>query len=168
MKNNLAKYIESTWETLKSEGVSTMMKVEESKAPIYLRANDQTVAFLLTIDAQREIDIKSQQYSNVNISIEKLDILGNNLSEIAITPEEVTLAPGENLTLKINGFGGLNVKTVQVENKEFTFESDNDTYATVDETGLVHAVADGVSNVTVKYKKDESIKDTITVNVVTA
>lgn len=120
--------------------------------------------------AETSFNASAQATNNkfANISIEKLDILGNNLSEIAITPEEVTLAPGENLTLKINGFGGLNVKTVQVENKEFTFKSDNDTYATVDETGLVHAVADGVSNVTVKYKKDESISDTVTVNVVTA
>lgn len=103
-----------------------------------------------------------------NISIEKLNILGDNLSEIAVTPEEVTLKENEEITLKINGFGGLNVKTVQVENKEFTFESDNDTYATVDETGKIKGVAVGSAVVTVTSKKNPEIKDTVTINVTSA
>ena len=120
--------------------------------------------------AETSFNASAQATNNkfANISIEKLDILGNNLSEIAVTPEEVTLKENEEITLKINGFGGLNVKTVQVENKEFTFESHNDTYATVDETGKIKGVAVGSAVVTVTNKKNSEIKDTVTINVTSA
>ena len=101
-------------------------------------------------------------------SIEKLDFLSSNLTEIAVTPYEVTLAPAETLTLKINGFGDGIVKTVQVSNDEFTFESSEPTHAKINEAGIVEALADGTTTITVKYKKDETISDTVTVNVVTA
>lgn len=71
-RNELIKHIELTWENLKEEGVATMLKVDESKAPIYLRANDQTVAFLLAATTTNELDFKSKKYNNVSISIEKL------------------------------------------------------------------------------------------------
>lgn len=71
-RNELIKHIELTWENLKEEGVATMLKVDESKAPIYLRANDQTVAFLLATATTNELDIKPKKYNNVSISIEKL------------------------------------------------------------------------------------------------
>lgn len=71
-KNELIKHIELIWENLKDEGVSTMMKMDESKAPIYLRANDQTVSFLLAVSMERELDIKQKKYYNVNIAVEKL------------------------------------------------------------------------------------------------
>lgn len=71
-KNELIKHIELIWENLKDEGVSTMMKMDESKAPIYLRANDQTVSFLLAVSSERELDIKQKKYYNVNIAVEKL------------------------------------------------------------------------------------------------
>ena len=123
-------------------------------------------------NAETSFNASAQATNNkfASVSLEKLDYIGSNLAEIAVTPEEVTLAPGETISLKINGFGGANsnIKTVVVSNDEFTFKSDNDTYATVDETGLVHAASDGTATITVKYKKDESISDTVTVNVVTA
>lgn len=120
--------------------------------------------------AETSFNASAQATNNkfANISIEKLDILGDNLSEIAITPEEVTLKENEEITLKINGFGGLNVKTVQVSADEFTFESDNDTYATVDETGKIKGVAAGSAVITVTSKKNPEIKDTAKITVITA
>lgn len=103
-----------------------------------------------------------------NCSIEKLSFLTDNLTEIAVTPYEVTLAPTETVTLKVNGFGDGIIKTVQVSNDEFTFESDNDAYATVDETGKIKGVADGVVTITVKNKKNPEIKDTAKITVITA
>lgn len=101
-------------------------------------------------------------------SIEKLDFLSSNLTEIAIVPEEVTLNVGESLNLKIQGFGDGIIKTVQVANADFDFESSEDTYATVSAEGLVEAKAEGVATITATSKKNPEIKDTITVNVVTA
>ena len=49
-KIELIKHIELTWEQLKEDGVTTMMRIDGSRAPIFLRASDQTVAFLLTMD----------------------------------------------------------------------------------------------------------------------
>lgn len=71
-KNELIKYIELTWENLKEEGTSTMLKVEGSRAPFFLRANDQAVAFLITMDIKRDPDIKPKKFNNVSIQIEKL------------------------------------------------------------------------------------------------
>ena len=71
-RNELIKYIELTWENLKDEGTTTMLRVDESKAPIFLRATDQTVAFLITLDINRDPDIKQKKYNNVSIQIEKL------------------------------------------------------------------------------------------------
>lgn len=70
-KDELIRYIERTWEDLKEDHVSIMMKVEGSSAPLYLRADEQTVAFLLTMDVKREPDIKPKKYNNVSIQIEK-------------------------------------------------------------------------------------------------
>ena len=71
-KSELIKYIELTWEQLKEDQVSTMLRVEGSTAPLFLHARDQSVAFLLTVDVNREIDIKPKKYNNVSIHIEKL------------------------------------------------------------------------------------------------
>ena len=71
-RNELIKYIELTWENLKDEGTTIMLRVDESKAPIFLRATDQTVAFLITLDINRDPDIKQKKYNNVSIQIEKL------------------------------------------------------------------------------------------------
>jgi hypothetical protein len=68
----LIKYIECTWEQLKEDQVSTMLRVEGSTAPLFLHAREQTVGFLLTVDASRELDIKPKKYANVSIHIEKL------------------------------------------------------------------------------------------------
>ncbi|MER8318559.1 hypothetical protein ABS199_19585, partial [Acinetobacter baumannii] len=38
----LIKHIELTWEQLKEDGVTTMMRIDGSRAPIFLRASDQT------------------------------------------------------------------------------------------------------------------------------
>lgn len=78
-KNELIKHIELIWENLKDEGVSTMMKMDESKAPIYLRANGQTVSFLLAVSIERELDITQKKYNNVNISVEKLSSETNGI-----------------------------------------------------------------------------------------
>ena len=71
-KNELIKYIELTWEQLKEDQVSTMLRVDGSTAPLFLHARDQSVAFLLTVDVNRDIDIKPKKYNNVSIHIEKL------------------------------------------------------------------------------------------------
>lgn len=71
-RNELIKYIELTWEQLKEDQVSTMLRVEGSSAPLFLHARDQSVAFLLTVDADRELDISTKKYNNVSINIEKL------------------------------------------------------------------------------------------------
>lgn len=99
--------------------------------------------------------------------IEKLSFLGSNLSEIAVTPYEVTLAPAETVTLKVNGFGDGIIKTVQVSNDEFTFESSENSFVTVNEAGVITAVADGTATITVTNKKNTEIKDTVEVTVVT-
>ena len=103
-----------------------------------------------------------------NCSIEKLSFLKDNLTEIAVTPYEVTLAPTETVTLKVNGFGDGIIKTVQVSNDEFTFESSDDSFVTVNEAGVITAVADGTATITVTNKKNAEIKDTVEVTVVTA
>ena len=97
-----------------------------------------------------------------------MSFLKDNLTEIAIVPEEVTLNVGEEIVLKIQGFGDGIIKTVQVANADFDFESSEDTYATVSAEGLVEAKAEGVATITATSKKNPVIKDTITVNVVTA
>ena len=71
-KIELIKHIELTWEQLKEDGVTTMMRIDGSRAPIFLRASDQTVAFLLTMDINRTLDIKPKKFNNVSIQIEKL------------------------------------------------------------------------------------------------
>ena len=68
----LIKHIELTWEQLKEDGVTTMMRIDGSRAPIFLRASDQIVAFLLTMDINRTLDIKPKKFNNVSIQIEKL------------------------------------------------------------------------------------------------
>ena len=73
MKNNeLLQYIAQTWEGLKDDGLSKMIKVEGSRAPIFLRVSNQKVAFLLTVDVNREPDIKPKKFNNVSIQIEKM------------------------------------------------------------------------------------------------
>ena len=69
-RNELINYIELTWENLKDEGINTMLRLEGSKAPLFLRAVNQTVAFLLTLDINRDVDIKQRQFNNVSIEIE--------------------------------------------------------------------------------------------------
>ena len=71
-KIELIKHIELIWEQLKEDGVTTMMRIDGSRAPIFLRASDQTVAFLLTMDINRTLDIKPKKFNNVSIQIEKL------------------------------------------------------------------------------------------------
>ena len=71
-KNDLYIHIHETWEQLKSSGVNTMLRVKNSKAPIYLRATEQSVAILLTLNILREIDIKQKKFNNVSIQVEKL------------------------------------------------------------------------------------------------
>lgn len=71
-KSDLIKYIELTWDNLKEDGISTMLKVEGSRSPLYLRANEQEVAFLLTMSILRDVDIIPKRYNNVCIQIEKL------------------------------------------------------------------------------------------------
>lgn len=39
-KIELIKHIELTWEQLKEDGVTTMMRIDGSRAPIFLRASD--------------------------------------------------------------------------------------------------------------------------------
>ncbi|WP_304233214.1 hypothetical protein [Phocaeicola plebeius] len=69
-RNELINYIELTWENLKDEGINTMLRLEGSKAPLFLRAVNQTVAFLLTLDINRDVDIKQRQFNNVSIQID--------------------------------------------------------------------------------------------------
>ena len=120
-------------------------------------------------NAETSFNASAQATNNKfgSCSIEKLSFLKDNLTEIAVTPYEVTLAPVETLTLKINGFGDGIIKTVQVSNDEFTFESSEPTYATVNEAGVITAVADGATTITVTNKKNTEIKDTVEVTVVT-
>lgn len=73
-RNELINYIELTWENLKDEGINTMLRFEGSKAPLFLRAVNQTVAFLLTLDINRDVDIKQKQFNNVSIQIERLSV----------------------------------------------------------------------------------------------
>lgn len=73
-RNELINYIELTWENLKDEGINTMLRLEGSKAPLFLRAVNQTVAFLLTLDINRDVDIKQRQFNNVSIQIERLSV----------------------------------------------------------------------------------------------
>ena len=49
-----------------------MLRVEGSTAPLFLHAREQTVGFLLTVDASHDLDIKPKKYANVSIHIEKL------------------------------------------------------------------------------------------------
>lgn len=73
-RNEIINYIEFTWENLKNEGINTMLRFEGSKAPLFLRAVNQTVAFLLTLDINRDVDIKQKQFNNVSIQIERLSV----------------------------------------------------------------------------------------------
>ena len=72
MRTELIRYIEDTWDKLRGEGQSTMLKVEGAEAPIFLRANDAEVSFLLALPIEHGIDLKPKKYSNVTIAIEKL------------------------------------------------------------------------------------------------
>lgn len=72
MRTELIRCIEDTWDKLRGEGQSTMLKVEGAEAPIFLRANDAEVSFLLALPIEHGIDLKPKKYSNVTIAIEKL------------------------------------------------------------------------------------------------
>ncbi len=72
--NELLSYIRVTWQNLVEEGQSAMIRIENCPAPIFLRAGEQNLSFLITMPANEEADIKPKRYNNITITFEKLSL----------------------------------------------------------------------------------------------
>lgn len=89
-----------------------------------------------------------------------------SVSEIAATPADIKLsAVNETKEISVVGLKGELYSPIELDNADCTFESDTPSAATVDESGIVKAVADGSAKITVTYN---GMKDEVNVTVVTA
>ena len=79
---------------------------------------------------------------------------------ITLSESSVTLAPGETLKVEIEGFTPDNASYTNV-----TWSSSAESYATVDENGVITAVADGSATITATLDEDNLITATVSVTV---
>ncbi len=86
-----------------------------------------------------------------------------SVSDIVATPSVITLAPTETKELSVIGLRGAMYSTIQLENADCTFATASASVATVD-AGVITAVGDGTTNITVEY---DGKKDVVEVTVVT-
>ena len=87
------------------------------------------------------------------------------LSEIAATPATINLDSGETgttVTISVVGLKGSMYSPIELDNTDCEFVSDHTEYASVDENGVVTAVATGTAEITVTYG---DLTDTVTVEV---
>lgn len=88
-----------------------------------------------------------------------------SVNEIAATPATINFTATEDKqTISVVGLKGVMYSPVELENSECTFVSDAPEIATVDETGVVTAVATGSAKITVAYGNIEDDVD-VTVSV---
>lgn len=86
-----------------------------------------------------------------------------SVTEIAATPATIELtAAGATEDISVVGLKGVMYNPIELENAECTFVSDKPEIATVDETGVVTAVATGSAKITVSYN---GIEDEVDVQV---
>lgn len=82
------------------------------------------------------------------------------VNELAATPATIQLdAVGDTQTLSVIGLKGELYNPIELDNSECTFVSDTPAVATVDESGIVTAVADGSAKITVTYGNIEDEVD---------
>lgn len=88
-----------------------------------------------------------------------------SVTEIAATPATIELtAVGTTQDISVIGLKGVLYNPIELENADCTFVSDKPEIATVDETGVVTAVAAGSAKITVGYN---GIEDEVNVQVTT-
>lgn len=80
---------------------------------------------------------------------------------VALNKDSTSIVQGEEETLTAT------IQPPNATNQKVTWTSDNDTYAIVDQTGKVTAVAEGTANITVMTEDGEKT-DTCVVMVTTA
>ena len=88
------------------------------------------------------------------------------VTEIAATPARISLNSSntdKTETISVIGLKGALYSPIQLDNSDCTFVSDSPEVATVDETGIVTAVATGSAKITVSY---DGVSDEIDVTVV--
>ena len=86
-----------------------------------------------------------------------------SVTEIAATPAAINLtAVGDTQEISVVGLKGVMYSPIELENSDCTFTSDAPETATVDETGVVTAVAAGSAKISIAYN---GIEDEIDVNV---
>lgn len=84
------------------------------------------------------------------------------VADIAATPATITLAIDETATISVIGLKGALYSTIQLDNTDCEFVSDTPDTVTVNENGIVTAVATGTAKITVTYN---GVSDEIDVNV---
>lgn len=83
-----------------------------------------------------------------------------SVTEIAATPATINFTKAsETQTISVVGLKGVMYSPIELENSDCTFVSDTPAVATVDESGIVTAVADGSAKITVKYGNIEDEVD---------
>lgn len=82
--------------------------------------------------------------------------------EIAATPATINTTVGGTQTISVVGLKGALYSTIQLENANCTFVSEDPATATVDGDGVVTGVANGTTTITVSYNGKE---DTVSVTV---
>lgn len=85
-----------------------------------------------------------------------------SVADIAATPSVATLAVGGTKTISVLGLKGGLYRPVELENTDCTFVSGTPATATVSTAGVITAIANGTSLITVTYN---GIKDVISVTV---
>lgn len=88
-----------------------------------------------------------------------------HITELAATPATIELTTaGATQEISVIGLKGVMYNPIELENTECTFVSDNPEIATVDESGVVTAVAAGSTKITVAYN---GVEDEVDVQVTT-
>jgi uncharacterized protein YjdB len=84
------------------------------------------------------------------------------VSSVTITSKPTSMKPGDNYTL------GTSVLPANASDKTLTYESGNTNVATVSQSGVITAVADGSTTITVKSKSNPEKSDSFTLTVKTS
>jgi len=140
--------------TIEPEGASTELNWESDDTDVVTVVNGTIIVKGIgTATITATATDGSEEFAEIAVTVNPVAVTG-----VSISPEAVTLAPEGTKVLSIE------ITPSDASNKNVSWESDDTDVATVDENGIVTAVADGTATITVTTE-DGSEVATCTVTV---